>query len=248
VELNWSTFVLEIINFVILVWILKHFFYKPVLNIIARRKAGIEQTLSEAKGLHSDAEALRDQYEHRLHDWEKERQQARDTLQTEIDKERTRLMQALHNSLEQEREKTHVSEQRRLQTVIEKTEATAINHGAQFASRLLESVAEPELEARLLELLVDELNRLSPERINTLRASWGETLNEIHIISAYPLTDAQCQQLQLTLNNMTQQTLSFHYEQDSKLLAGLSISIGAWVLGANLRDELKSFAELARDS
>lgn len=247
-ELNWSTFVLEIINFVILVWILKRFFYKPVMNIIERRRAGIEQTLNEAKDLHTTAETLRDQYENRLRDWEQERQQARDALQTEIDEERTRLMQELRNSLDQEREKAHVSEQRRLQTLMEKAEETALTHGAQFASRLFESVAGPELEARLLDLLTDELSRLSPEHLKQLRTNWGETPNEIHITSVFPLKDDQRQQLEQALRDLTKQTLSFHYEQDSKLLAGLSIRIDAWVLSANLRDELKSFAELAHDS
>ena len=36
-QLNWSTFVLEIINFLILVWVLKRFLYKPVLAAIAQR-------------------------------------------------------------------------------------------------------------------------------------------------------------------------------------------------------------------
>jgi len=247
VELNWSTFVLEIINFVILVWILKHFFYKPVLNIIERRRVGIEQTLNEAKDLHTTAEALRDQYENRLRDWEHERQQARDALQTEIDEERAQLMQELRNSLDQEREKAHVGEQRRFQILMEKAEETALTHGAQFASRLFESVAGPELEARLLDLLTDELSRLSPERLKQLRTSWWETFDEINITSAFPLKDDQRQQLEQTLRDLTKQTLAFHYEQDGELLAGLSIWIGAWVLGANLRDELKSFAELAHD-
>jgi F-type H+-transporting ATPase subunit b len=35
------------------------------------------------------------------------------------------------------------------------------------------------------------------------------------------------------------------FEQDAALLAGLRIRIGAWVLGANLRDELQGFVELA---
>jgi F-type H+-transporting ATPase subunit b len=248
VELNWSTFVLEIINFLILVWILKRFLYKPVLNIIARRKAGIEQTLNEAKNLHSDAEALRDQYDNRLRDWEQEKQQARDTLQKEIDKERTRLMQELRDSLEQERERARVSEQHRLQTSIKIAEETALNHGAQFASLLLKSLAGPEIEVRLLELLINELGRLSPKELDKIRKSWGEMPKEISIVSAYPLLDTQRQQLQQALNGLTQQTLSFNYEQDSKLLAGLSITIGAWRLDANLRDELKSFAELAYDS
>ena len=247
-ELNWSTFVLEIINFLILVWILKRFLYKPVLDVIARRRAGIEQTLAEAKNLHEDAEALREQYEHRLQDWEQERQQARDALQAEMGKERSRLTQELLTSLGQEQEKARVSEQRRLQLAISKSEEIALTQGAQFATRLLESVLGPETEARFLQLLIDDLGQLSPERLDALRASWGEMPNEIHIASAYPLTESQRQTLEQALKEMTQLSLPFRYEQDDTLLAGLCINIGTWMLGMNVRDELKGFVELAHGS
>lgn len=246
-ELNWSTFVLEIINFIILVWILKHFFYKPVLNIIARRKADIEQSLSEAKSLHSDADSLRGQYENRLHEWDREKQQARDELKKEIQLERTKLMKALHDSLEQEREKRQVSEQQRLKTIIEKAEDTALIHGTQFASRLLQSVSGPEIEGRLIDLLVNNLKGLSKERIRQLRANWGEKKYAAVITSAHPLSDTQRQQIETVLNEITQNSLSFDYRQDSALMAGVFISIGAWTLSANLRDELKSFAEFSRE-
>ena len=247
-ELNWSTFVLEIINFLILVWILKRFLYKPVLDVIARRREGIEQTLTEAKTLHANAKALQDQYEHRLQDWEQEKQQARDSLQTDIEMERTRLMEELRKSLDQAQEKARVSEQRRLQLSINKAEETALTQGAQFATRLLTSAVGPELEDRLLTLLKDDLGRLSPERLTQLRASLGEPPGEIRISSAYPLSSTQRQTLEQALNDLTQLSLPFHYEQDGALLAGLHISIGAWVLGINVRDELKGFADLAHGS
>ena len=47
-EWNWSTFVLEMINFLVLVWILKHFFYRPVLGVIERRQKSIDQTVEAA--------------------------------------------------------------------------------------------------------------------------------------------------------------------------------------------------------
>lgn len=247
-ELNWSTFILEIINFLVLVWILKHFFYKPVLNIIARRKADIDKTLTQAKDLHTEAEALRHQYEHRLQDWEQEKQIARDELRTEIDQERARLLQELHQSLEQEREKIEVSNQRRLQVTINKAEQTALTHSAQFASRLLESVSGPEVEDHLLTLLIDDLKQLPSERLDRLRASLGEAPSEIHIVSAFPLSEKQRQLLEQTLKDITQLSLPFKYDQDQALLAGLRIGIGAWMLGINLQDELKGFVELAHVS
>ena len=48
-QLDWSTFILEILNFLILVWILKRFLYKPILTMIAERKAAIEQTLATSE-------------------------------------------------------------------------------------------------------------------------------------------------------------------------------------------------------
>ena len=48
-ELDWTTFALEIINFLVLVWMLKRFLYRPVLATLAERRAGIERTLAEAR-------------------------------------------------------------------------------------------------------------------------------------------------------------------------------------------------------
>lgn len=247
-ELNWSTFVLEIINFIILVWILKRFLYKPVLNIVARRKAEIEQTLNEATHLHNDADTLRNQYENRLHEWDQEKQHARDKLKGEIEKERAKLLQELQDSIDKERERRHVREQQQIQTAVEKAEETALTLGAQFASKLLKSVTGPEIEARLIELLITELGNLSQDSLKKLRADWGENNYEVSIVTAYPLNDSQCQQIQKALKLITQRTLSFLYKQDSDLVAGIFISIGAWTLSANLRDELKGFVEIRRES
>ena len=37
-EINWFTVIAQVINFLILVWLLKRFLYKPVLNAIAERE------------------------------------------------------------------------------------------------------------------------------------------------------------------------------------------------------------------
>lgn len=247
-ELNWSTFLLEIINFLILVWILKRFFYKPVLNVIARRRRSIEKSLNDANTLHEDAEALRAQYENRLAEWEKERQAAHTSLDKEIETERTRRMEALQTTLGEEREKARVIEQRALEASRLRAEETALAQGAQFSTRLLSVAAGPELEQRLLDLLLKELTSLAPERLSTLRAAAGKTADRILVTSAYPLNDATRLSLESTLASVLTVTMPFHYEQDKDLLAGLRVTMGSWVLRANLQDELKSFSELAHET
>jgi F-type H+-transporting ATPase subunit b len=245
VELNWSTFVLEILNFLVLVWILKRFLYKPVLEVIARRRAGIEKQLADARALHDDAEALQARYQVELADAAQERQRARTQLTSEVEAERARRLAALQSELAQAREKAAAAEAQRQADAQHRAEETALNQAARFASRLLEQVASPELEERLVERVLADLSQLSEERVAALRNGWGQALAAPVVTSAFPLTDTQRQQLQQSLSTLTGVSAPARFEQDPELLAGVRVAVGAWVLSGNLRDELSSLAEFA---
>ena len=82
--LSWPTFILEIVNFLVLVWILKRFLYRPILQAIEERKARIEKNLAAAKARQMEAEALEQQFQKRLADWENEKQKLRAEVTEEI--------------------------------------------------------------------------------------------------------------------------------------------------------------------
>jgi len=243
-ELNWSTFLLEIINFLVLVWILKRFFYKPVLAVIARRRESIEKKLADAGALHDEAVSLKSRYENRLVEWEKERQAAHALLDKEIETERKQRMEALQSALDVEREKARVIEQRTLEAARMSAEEKALALAGQFSTRLLSLAAGPEMEHRLIDLFLEELANLSAARLETLRTAAGKTQDGIQVTSAYPLDDDRRRSLERALGPALSVTPPFHYAEDRALLAGIRITLGAWVLGANLQDELKGFCQI----
>ncbi|MCG6976835.1 MAG: F0F1 ATP synthase subunit delta [Acidiferrobacterales bacterium] len=246
-ELSWSTFVLEIINFLVLVWILKRFLYKPVLEVIARRRADIDSTLADAKNAQEEADALKVKYEGRLAEWDNERKQARESLDQEIEQERARKQASLKTDLEKQKEKAQVSEAHRQAESQRKAEETALALGARFASRVLEQAAGADTESRLIDLVIEELTSLSDERIAGLRNNWATVPDAIIVTTAFPIDDNQKHKLEQVLATVTNMDLPIEFKQDQTLVAGISITFGAWVLGASIRDELKGFAELAND-
>src|SRR6185312_7966502 len=56
-HLDWSTFALQLINFAILVWLLEHFLYRPVLRRVDARRAALEAERAEAAKLRESARA-----------------------------------------------------------------------------------------------------------------------------------------------------------------------------------------------
>jgi len=244
-ELSWSTFLLEIFNFLILVWILKRFLYQPILDVIARRRKTIEEQINKAGQLKADADALKERYEHRLYDWEKERQKALDKLMRELEDNRVNQLENLRTELAQEEEKIHVARVRQDKQAMREIEQRALQQSAEFASRLLSEAAGPELENRLFELLLEGLTTLPDEKIDVISSKWGQPPGSIQVTSAYPLADDKRQQLEDALRTVTDLSVPVYYELDSGLRAGLSITIGAWILQLNVRDELQGFMEFS---
>ena len=241
-ELNWTTFTLEIINFLALLWILKRFLYQPVRATLAQRRAGVERTLVQASAAQTEASTLKTQYAGRLADWEQEKAVARARFEAELATERARQMEALSRDLAIERERSAAQDVHRQETLQREMAVQAVTQARQFASVLLGKLAGAELEARLLDIFVEELTALPETRLEPLRA--GLKGNEQGTVSsAYPLTEAQRQKLSTAIDARLGQHCPLDFVADEKLLAGVRLSLGAWQLDFSLAGELGVFAE-----
>lgn len=244
-ELDWSTFGLQVLNFLVLVWLLKRFLYKPVFTVITDRRAALERLRAEAERLRAEGETLKQRYEGRLAEWEQEKQQARARLHEELNKERARLMEEIHRSVAQEREKAKTLEERRRQELRRQAEEAGLALGARFAARLLERLAQPTLTGQLAALAVEELRTLPEERRHTIRAICLNGDAVASVSSAHQLDESQREILSAALGEVVGRTVTCLWTEDASLLAGVQVSVGPWVFAANLRDELKGFAESA---
>ncbi|MGZ8190136.1 MAG: F0F1 ATP synthase subunit delta [Methylococcaceae bacterium] len=246
-EFNLSTFVLEIINFLILIWILQRLFYKPLLKVIDRRKQHIDQSLADAKKMHQEAVELRSLYEDRQKLWMQEKKAALNALHQQIEAEKIAQMNKLHIELEQERQKAKVTLTRQQLELQQQAEKQALLNGARFAGMLLKQSASPELEKQLFIMLLDNLKTLPEACVLCLQMLGAKKSVPIKITSAYPLTAELQLQLEQKLGSLINSQINFQYHLDATLIAGVRLDIGAWVLNANLQHELIGFAEFANE-
>lgn len=241
---DWSTFVLEIINFLVLVWILKRFLYQPVLNVLAERRARIEQTLHDAQAKEGNAALLKNQYESRLAEWEQEKAAARSRLAAELESERQRQLELLNKELLIERERNSAQEAHRQAILQRELETQSSQQARQFASKLLARLVCPELEARLVELFIDEFNALADQQVTPLQLGLNGH-GSGKVLSAYPLSTEQRKRIGTVIDDRLEIHSQLEFVQDPALLAGLRVSLGAWQLDLSLQGELSFYAEAA---
>ncbi len=244
-DFDWTTFFLEIINFLVLVWILKRFLYHPILGVVARRRAGIEKAMADARRIEAEAGELKQQSQRELAQWKEEKEAAQARLREELAAERERLMAELETSVAEERERRRVLEERQQADFKRAVEEQGIAQGAAFAARLLSRLATPELEARLYALLLEDLRGLRAEDKRAVADAAAPGL-QLRVQSAFVLDAARRAELAQALAEVAGKALPVEYGENPELLAGFQVSIGPWILHANLRDELKFFSGALR--
>lgn len=237
-ELDWTTVILQIVNFLILLWILQRLLYRPVAEALARRRAVIDQALAEARSGQARAAELERKYRDRLAEWEQEKRQAQRKLREELAAERERLLAALQADLAREGERQRAIESRHAADRRAALQAEAIAEGARFASRLLARLSSPALEAGIAALLCEDLEQAEAQWRRVL----GAAEREVAVTSAYPLGEDCRDELRRRLGALIGRPVEFRFSEEPGLIAGVRINFGPGVIRASLLDELSAFA------
>ena len=241
-EIDWTTFALEVLNFLVLVWLLKRFFYRPVLAVIEARRAETARTIADAEAVRRDAESLKREYQAHLAQVDKERAAAMARLDAEIAAGRARRLAAVGAEIAEERKRREALEARERSEAALALERQATAIAARFATRLLERLASPELEAKLADLALGELGVAGSDKLEALHSALKDPEASIRVVSAYPLDAGRRAAFSEALGRLAGRSLAPKFAEDTALKAGVCIMAGSWVLMANLRDELHFFA------
>ena len=71
--IDWFTVIAQVINFLILVWLLKRFLYRPILNAIDAREKRIAAEIADTSPNNADAMKQREEFQHKNEEFDKQR-------------------------------------------------------------------------------------------------------------------------------------------------------------------------------
>ena len=242
-QLDWTTFALEMINFLVLLWLLQRFLYRPVLGVLEARQARVRDETARAERLQAEAAGLKTQYEARLTEWAREQEQARQQLERELTQARAAGLENLKQSLVDEEAKIRARTEAlsASREAVLKRQALEEAYGA--AAAMLRRLASPGLSARIVAVLCDDLAALPEADLTTLRnaAAALESGKGAEVATAHPLDEQARAQLERALASAADCPLPVAYREVPELIAGLRVAVGECVLHANLADELAFF-------
>ena len=237
-KINWFTLIAQVINFLVLMWLLKRYLYKPVLKAIDERENKIRAQLKDAENQKAEAKKEREEFLQKNETFDRQKNDRKQQMLADLEKEAQQRREQTRNevnALREKLEKALEAEQRSKSLEISKKvteEAFAI------ARKTLTDIASGSLEEQTVKYFIQRIAMLSPEAKKQFMAAIHS--GPVHIRSAFELSPAQRQDLKRSVSGILGSTYDFEFTTAPELISGIELSANGYKLSWNISEYLSN--------
>lgn len=240
--IDWFTVIAQVINFLILVWLMKRFLYRPILNAIDAREKRIAAKIADADTKKAEAQKERDEYQHKNEVFDQQRKEHMNKVKEAAKTERAQLL----DTARQEAEDLRTSLQLAL-----KNEQLGLNNELSrrvreevfaIARKTLFDLAGASLEERMTDIFLDRLRELSSAQMAELKSAFITSPSPMLVRTAFKLPTPQCSAIEMTIKEILGKEKQVEFDIVPDLVSGIEISSSGQKVVWSIADYLDSMA------
>jgi len=241
--IDWFTVGAQLLNFLILVWLLKRFLYKPILHAIDAREKQIATKLADADAKKSEAQKQRNEFQHKNEEFDRQRAALLSKATDEVGIERQRLLDEARqaaDTLSAKRQEALRKDARNLnQAIARQTQQEVFA----IARKALTDLATTSLEERLGEVFTRRLRELDDKAKERLAVALKTASEPALIRSAFDLPAEQRAAIQHALNETFSAEIRVVFKTAPELISGIELSTNGQKVAWSIADYIASLEE-----
>lgn len=233
----------QIVNFLLLVWVLRRVLYGPILHVMREREARVRDELDEARRLREEAEGERERHQQQVAAFAAEQQARQTAVRAEIETWRHEQMEIARQEADARRARWHrafAAEQRAAAGELRRR----VGHEVlSLTRRALGELADATLEERMVSRFVERLREMPADERARLLAAAREDGRRVHVRTAHALPDADRVRLGQAIDEALGAELTSIVETSADLSAGIDLRAGGLKVAWSVDEYLASLEE-----
>lgn len=225
-QIDWLTVAAQIANFLVLIWLLQRFLYRPITEAMARREARIEERLGDAKSRRKEAEDEAEKLRKEREELEASRQEMLEDARVEADDLKQRLEQEIRDEVAQKRENWHEMLEEERADFVEDMQRKAGHKVLDIAGQLVAEFTASGLDDRIAQGFVDELNDLGVDTREKMAAAAEGADDPALVETATALDTAARRKITRAIHDEFETDIEVDYREDDAVLLGVRLTIG----------------------
>ncbi|MEO7313297.1 MAG: hypothetical protein ABIX01_23130 [Chitinophagaceae bacterium] len=239
-KINWFTVIAQVINFLILVWLLKKFLYKPILSAVDEREKNIAAQLKDADDKKAVAQKEKDDFKKKNDDFDQQKKSLMDKAFADAAAAKETLMAAaktdannLQSNMEKAAKEKYESDH---QEIAEKTQHQVFA----IARKALADMASSSLEAQSADTFIKRLMELKADEKKQFVDAFTSNSNAVLVKSAFDLPAKQQGEINDAVNKILGTKTALQFKTVPGIISGIELSTNGYKMSWSFSEYLNS--------
>ena len=236
--IDWFTIAAQIINFLILLWLLKRFLYRPVLNAMNEREKKITQRLTDAEHARQEARQQAEQYRDKTAELAAQRESLLNEARAEAETLRKELFHQARQEVSEIQERWQRSIQQEKEAFLRDLYQRATTQTYEIARKALSDLANKDLETHVIENFLLRIENLDSEEQASLNAALAEASGKVLVRSAFEISPGMREKILAQLGAIAPDGFEVRFEALPEVSCGIELKMAgkkvAWSLASYL--------------
>ena len=242
-SINWFTVIAQIVNFLILVWLLKRLLYKPVLKAIADREKLIEGQIASAQQMAAKAKKEQEEFMAKNEAFDRDKKAMIDKARSEVQDEKEQGIISARKEAESLRKKLETAVKKEGDELGKEIAGKTNNELFSITGKILRELADSSLEEQITRVFILRLNELEETQKKEVKTAFGMSTNPVQIFSAFKLKASQTTRIEKAVKSLLDNSVKFQFKVDSQLVAGIELNANGYKIAWNISDYLAALEE-----
>jgi len=244
-HIDWFVLFAQIVNFLVLVFLLKHFLYGRILDAMDARQARIEASWAEAGDQREKARREADDYRDKTRSLEAKREELLSQAYAAAAKVKQDLLDEARTDVDALKNRWRDTLEREKQSFLEDLRRRAGAHVYDTIRRVMHDLADAELEERVLDVMLRRLEGPETEQIKAIRGNLAQADAETGVIvrSSFALSTEQEERIIAALEDYAPSEAPIRFERSPEIITGIEVLVHGHKVSWSVADYLLALEE-----
>lgn len=243
-SIDWFTLSAQLVNFLILLALLKRFLFGPLRNIMDKREEKITSRLEEARQKLDEAEQKSQRYEQKLSQFEEEKDELMKEARDKAEEKKKEMLHQARKEIDDLHENWEESLEAEKETFFSELHRQTSKKIIELLDRLINDLANSSLEEQAVNKFIDQLKNMNKnDKKRALHSALDSGEGEIVVYSSFKLQKEQKEEIKNILHEVFKADVNCGFEVNSNLGFGIEIRAEGWKMGWNARIYLEDLKQ-----
>ena len=240
-QINWFTVIAQILNFLVLVWLMKRYLYKPILKAIDDREKKIAGQLADAKTKKDEAKAGQDEFNKKNQVFDLQKKDMMDKATAEAAAQSQKLFQDAKNNAKALEEKLEKAAQDHQADLNHQKEQKTEQEVFTITKKVLADLADVNFEEQSIKVFIKRISEVKEDEKALFIKALHSVSAPILVQSAFDLPEKQQTEIKSSVTQMLGAEPSFEFKTSQALLGGIELTTNGYKLAWSIAGYVNSF-------